>query len=237
MKPHPEAATVQPACERGTSTRLSLLCAMLLVGLGAGCERGLAPSEPDTRDASRAPPAAVPAPDAHDTSSRPPVPAPGDAPDAALPPAGSDVPSPTTGKSSSDATRTQDGSPILRAVRTGMHAGSDRLAFEFEGSGLPAWAVEYVDRPVHDCGSGEVVPVAGDAWLQIRFIGAQAHTEAGEPTSGPRRRAVNQPVMRELVRTCDFEGQVTWVLGVATPNAYTPRVLAAPSRLVIDIAH
>ena len=83
----------------------------------------------------------------------------------------------------------------------------------------------------------DVVPVAGDAWLQIRFIGAQAHTEAGEPTSGPRRRVVDQPVMRELVRTCDFEGQVTWVLGVASPNAYTPRVLAAPSRLVIDISH
>ncbi|MCA1715064.1 MAG: hypothetical protein LC715_08165, partial [Gammaproteobacteria bacterium] len=94
-----------------------------------------------------------------------------------------------------------------------------------------------VDRPVRDCGSGEPVPVAGDAWLQIRFSGANAHTEAGEGTSGPRRRAVNLLVLRELVRICDFEAEVAWVAGVGSPNRYTPRVLSDPSRLVIDIAH
>lgn len=62
------------------------------------------------------------------------------------------------------------------------------------------------------------------------LCGAQAHTDAGVPTSGPRRRTVNQPVMLELVRTCDFEGHVTWVVGVGSPNAYTPQVMAAPSR-------
>lgn len=237
MKRHPQATTVQRGGERRTSPSLSLLCALLLAGLGAGCERGVAPSETETRDPNRQPSAEVPASDAPAASPRPPAPAPSAAPDAALPPTGSDAPAPTIGKSSADATRTDAGTTILRAVRTGEHAGSERLAFEFDGAGLPAWQVEYVDRPLRDCGSGEPVPVAGDAWLQVQFVGAQAHTDAGEPTSGPRRRTVNQSVMRELVRTCDFEGHVTWVVGVASPNAYTPRVMAAPSRLVIDIAH
>jgi hypothetical protein len=119
----------------------------------------------------------------------------------------------------------------------GEHPGSDRLVFEFDSVGLPAWRVEYVDRPVRDCGTGDAVAVAGDAWLEIRFSGAQAHTQDGAATSGPRRRAVAQPILRELVRVCDFEGEVTWVAGVARANPYTPRGLAGPSRLVIDIAH
>ncbi len=237
MPRHPEANTVLRGCKRSTSPSLSLLCALLLAGLGAGCERGVAPSDTETTDARHEPSVGTPASDARSAPLQPPAPAPDKARDAAPPPTGFDMPTPTTGRSSADATRQQDGTPILRAVRTGEHSGLDRLAFEFDGAGLPAWRVEYVAQPEPDCGSGEPVPVAGVAWLQIRFIGAQAHTDAGEPTSGPRRRTLNQPVLRELVRSCDFEGQVTWVVGVASRNAYTPRVMAAPSRLVLDIAH
>lgn len=235
MTRHRDATTLQRRCERRTPPRLPLLCALLISGLGAGCERAAAPADTGNADASRATPGEAPVA-ARDASSQPDAPARGEVPDAAPPPAGSDAPSATIGKSSADATR-KDGTSILRDLRTGVHPGADRVAFEFEGAGLPAWEVEYVDRPVRDCGSGDAVPVAGDAWLEIRFIGAQAHTDAGVPTSGPRRRKVDQPVMLELVRTCDFEGHVTWVVGVGSPNAYTPQVLAAPSRLVIDIAH
>lgn len=143
----------------------------------------------------------------------------------------------TIGPSRGAATRRSKSMPILRAVRVGKQPGMDRLVFEFDTAGLPEWEVEYVDRPVRDCGSGDAVPVAGDAWLQVRFTGAQAHTEKGESTSGPRRRPLAQPIARELVRTCDFEGKVTWVVGVARPNPYTPRIMARPARLVIDIAH
>lgn len=143
----------------------------------------------------------------------------------------------TTGATRGPATAQRARSFVLRAVRTGTQPGADRIVFEFDGKGVPAWQVEYVDRPVHDCGSGDAVPVAGDAWLQVRFTGAQAHTDAGAATGGPRRRPLAQTIARELVRTCDFEGEVTWVIGVARPNAYTPRVFSAPSRLVIDIAH
>ena len=127
--------------------------------------------------------------------------------------------------------------PILRAVRVGLQPHAERVVFEFNDTKLPAWQVEYVDRPVRDCGSGDAVPVAGEAWLQVRFTGAQAHTEKGASSGGPRRRALAQPIARELVRTCDFEGEVTWVVGVSRPNGYTAKSMTAPYRLVIDIAH
>jgi hypothetical protein len=94
-----------------------------------------------------------------------------------------------------------------------------------------------VERPVLDCGSGEPVRVDGAAWLQVHFTGAQGRADRGKGGSAARRRKLTQAIARELVRTCDFEGEVTWVIGLARANPYTPRVMAEPSRLVIDVAH
>ena len=51
------------------------------------------------------------------------------------------------------------------------------------------------------------------------------------------RRTPALSSVREIVRTCDFEAEVTWVVGLADAQAYRPRVLEDPARLVIDIAH
>lgn len=126
---------------------------------------------------------------------------------------------------------------MLRAVRSGKQPAADRIVFEFDGTGLPAWQVEYLDGPARDCGSGDAVRSAGVAVLQVRFTGARAHTSQGKQAAGAQRRALALPVARELVRTCDFEGEVTWVLGVSRPALFTAKALSAPSRLVIDLAH
>lgn len=158
--------------------------------------------------------------------------------DDTLPPAmGQDLPTFTTATSNAEVTSTGPDAPILRAVRIAEHEGFDRIVFEFDSDGLPQWHVSYIDAPVIQCGSGHEMPVAGTAWLQVRFNGANAHTEAGEATSGPARRTVDLQSVREVVRTCDFEAEVTWVAGAAGEQAYRPRVLEAPARLVVDIAH
>ena len=183
---------------------------------------------------------AIEAPASTNVPVAPPAPAPASSPANEQPaPASAAAGSPaaTTGASKGNATSRSKQPPVLRAVRSARQPGFDRVVFEFDTAGLPAWNVEYVDKPVLECGSGEPVKVAGDAWLQIRFTGAQAHTEQGKSTSGPRRRPLAQAVAKELVRICDFEGEVTWVIGVSRPNPYTPRIMTAPSRLVIDIAH
>lgn len=158
--------------------------------------------------------------------------------DDTLPPAaGQDLPTFTTEASSADVASTGPDAPILRDVRIAAHDDFDRLVFEFDSDGLPQWHVDYIDAPVIQCGSGHEMPVAGSAWLQVRFNGANAHTQAGEGTSGPMRRPADLPSIREVVRTCDFEAEVTWVVGIAGQQPYRPRVLEAPARLVIDIAH
>lgn len=125
----------------------------------------------------------------------------------------------------------------LRAVRAAKHENFDRVVFEFAESGLPGYRIEYVDRPVRNCGAGEVVSVGGNGFLLIQILPANAHTQAGEVTISERERILNLPVMKELKLICDFEADVQWVLGVVSPNRYRVLELLNPSRLVVDIKH
>lgn len=127
--------------------------------------------------------------------------------------------------------------PVQRQVgiRTGRHQGYERVVFEFE-KGVPGYHLEYIDKPVRACGSGDVVELPGDGWLQVRLYPAQAHTDEGAPTIAERELSPKYDVMLELERTCDFEGVVTWVVGTASPNRYRAFELTDPPRLVLDIA-
>lgn len=129
------------------------------------------------------------------------------------------------------------GSALLRDVRSARHANYDRVVFEFERTELPNFKIEYIDKPVRACGSGDVVPFAGDAWLSVRFSGANAHTEAGEATIKDRARSPNLPIVKDLKLICDFEAEVEWVMGVSSPNKYRVLELRSPTRLVVDIRH
>jgi hypothetical protein len=126
----------------------------------------------------------------------------------------------------------------LRDVRTGLHAEFDRMVFEFAGPSLPGYRVDYVDRPIRECGTGNTVPIAGDGWLRVRFEPARAHEFVGESaraTVADRNRTVEMGVVRQLRLTCDFEGQVEWVIGVGSPNQYRVTEMWEPTRLVVDV--
>ena len=129
------------------------------------------------------------------------------------------------------------GAPLLTAVRTAKHENFDRLVFEFSGAELPGYHIEYIDKPVRQCGSGNVVPLSGDAWLEVRFSPANAHTDEGEPTITRREMAPGHKIVKELISTCDFEAEVEWVAGVASPNRYRVLELRNPTRLVVDIKY
>lgn len=130
-----------------------------------------------------------------------------------------------------------DGRPAtLVAVQSSTHDGFDRVVFEFDER-VPGYHVEFIDRPVRECGSGNVREMAGDGWLEVRMSLARAHTPEGQPTISERKRMPNLTVLSQLDLTCDFEGVVTWVLGVESPNRYRVQELSSPPRLRIDVQH
>lgn len=151
-------------------------------------------------------------------------------------PAGAAEPSPHPWVAGQSSGGTQGrGAAMLLAVRTARQDGFDRIVFEFD-SHVPQWRTDYVDSPQHECGSGEEVRLEGDGWLQVNFESTNAHTDEGRPTNAPRH--VADPAganLRELRRTCDFEAQVQYVIGVGSPNRYRAFQLSGPARLVIDV--
>lgn len=136
-----------------------------------------------------------------------------------------------------DKKRPYAGVAILRDVRSAPQPGFDRVVFEFSGDSLPGYHLEYIDRPVRQCASGDVVPLKGDAWLQVSIQPAQAHDDMGRATVTERAQALAYPNLKVLKLTCDFEAEVAWVLGVATPAPYRVLELREPLRLVVDVRH
>jgi hypothetical protein len=120
-------------------------------------------------------------------------------------------------------------------VRTASHDEFERIVFTFDSGGIAGYHIEYVDRPVRQCGSGDVVELPGDAWLKIKLEPSQAHTEEGKPTIADRTRDLNYANIKRLKLICDFEGQVEWIVAVASPNRYRTLELGGPPRLVVDV--
>lgn len=158
------------------------------------------------------------------------------APDAAGAPRGADhPPAGTLGPTIRRATITGVGTQT--AIRVGRQEGFDRVVFEFGSGGLPGYTIEYVDRPIRQCGSGNAVSVAGAAWLRVAMTPARAHDDAGNVTVAERTLSPALPAVRQIRLTCDFEAHLEWVVGVSGRKQYRILELRNPDRLVVDIIH
>lgn len=129
------------------------------------------------------------------------------------------------------------GVATLAEIRTARHDGFDRIVYVFRGDEIPSYRIEYVDRPVRDCGSGDPIPIAGDGWLSMHFTPARSHDDEGRATVTERNRRPALPNLLQLRATCDFEAHLEWVAGVGSPNRYRVLELREPARVVVDIRH
>jgi hypothetical protein len=124
----------------------------------------------------------------------------------------------------------------LVAVRTGRHAGFDRVVFELSGT-LPGYRIQYVPKVVQD-GSGFPVALAGKAFIQVVLTPTNAHLDSGAPSwPGPKRFNTGFSAVRQVASAGDFEGYVTFALGIAQRSGFRVTELRNPSRIVVDVAH
>ncbi len=128
---------------------------------------------------------------------------------------------------------------VVKAIgaETGCCKSFDRVVFDFEGSQLPPYTVQYVTGPTIACRTNEAVPIEGAAKLKITFDEAQAHTPAQQPLFANPNRKLNCPNLKHLAVVCDFEGLVEVVLGLDAKKPYRVVELPNDSKLVIDIQH
>ena len=88
-----------------------------------------------------------------------------------------------------------------------------RMSFYFIER-IPNYQVRYIEEPTF-CGSGGRVAMDGDSFLQVTFTPARAHDDAGVQSHAlSASDADAMPAVADIVQTCDFEGQLTFVFGL-----------------------
>ncbi|WP_377272221.1 hypothetical protein [Peterkaempfera sp. SMS 1(5)a] len=121
-------------------------------------------------------------------------------------------------------------------ARLAGHPSYDRIVIDVNGK-LPDATVKQVTRLLYD-GSGEHVPLAGKAFLQIALTPAVAHNTAGDPVyKGPRLVRLHLTRVKGFAKIGDFEGYVTFGVALDKKSTWTVQRLSSPSRLVVDIRH
>jgi hypothetical protein len=129
---------------------------------------------------------------------------------------------------------------LLTRVDVGAHAGYERVVFAFQKD-LTGYDVRYVEPPIYEDGSGALVKIAGNAVLLVRLEPASGFDFSGEGHQvykGPRRIEggdVGTSLVREVVRSGDFEGVTTWAIGLDHRVPFLVRTLDDPTRLVVDL--
>jgi hypothetical protein len=135
----------------------------------------------------------------------------------------------------------------LSQVRAGRHACYDRVVFDVEGADPVGFFASYVPVVRAD-GSGEEVPVAGTAALEVvvraAYLGSDDPTTWQEmPRTGDDLMATSElaqwNALRGVAFAGSFEGQTTFAVGVQGKRAFRVWTLASANgqRVILDIAH
>jgi hypothetical protein len=144
-----------------------------------------------------------------------------------------DLPPPT---GTGTVTGTGTGYGQLVNVRTGRHDTYDRVVFDFTG-GTPGYRVAY--EPLVGQGTGNPIPLAGNASLVVTFNPAAAHDlTTYQPTYDITQTLnPNLPTLKQIKFGGDFEGYVSAGLGLSAQVGFRVFQLHYPDRVVIDVAH
>jgi hypothetical protein len=133
---------------------------------------------------------------------------------------------------------------LLTDVRVGAHGCYERVTFEFkpqkgEADGPVAWHAAYEAAPITEDGSGKTVAVKGTAFLVVRFsaAGVDLSQEAAPATyTGPASlEAADTTRIRQVRRIGDFEGVLTWVIGLDKERPFHVTTQDGPARVVVDV--
>ena len=130
------------------------------------------------------------------------------------------------------------GGPLtVTAVRVARQDGFDRVVFELAGTaaGQAGWRVEYVDEPRAQ-GSGDVVPVDGDAALSVLITGTGYPMDTGqEEVADDPALPGDLEVVEDVVLGAVFEGQYEAFIGTAGEQPFRVFRLGDPERVVVDV--
>jgi hypothetical protein len=129
--------------------------------------------------------------------------------------------------------------PDFVSVDLKSEGGVDRVSFRFrqtdpEATDPPLYFVRYVDQLKTD-GEGAPVEVEGKAFVSVSFMAVGFDLSGETPIAvytGPNEFTPEFPTVRQLKKTGDFEGVVSWGIGLARKACVV--VQATDSELVLE---
>jgi hypothetical protein len=114
------------------------------------------------------------------------------------------------------------------------HSTFDRFVIRAR-SATPGYDVRYVNRVFED-GSGDPVSLLGRKRLRVLVRDARGHTQGGTDLL-PSVMAPRCPNLLQVKNAGDFEGLVTFGIGLRRKTGFRVFRLTSPTRIVIDVAH
>jgi hypothetical protein len=129
--------------------------------------------------------------------------------------------------------------PDFVGVEVDSSAGADRITFRFKPKpeapdAPPSYFVYFTEELVTE-GEGRPVDVEGQAFVIVAFQAIGTDLSGETPVAvymGKERFRPGFPTLREAVMLGDFEGQVSWGLGLSEKACY--RVDAAADHLTVE---
>jgi hypothetical protein len=126
------------------------------------------------------------------------------------------------------------GQAELFGVASACHPTFDRFVVRAR-SARPGYDVRYVQQVLGE-GSGDPIPLLGTKRIRVLLRPARGHTSGGANLVA----SVLTPLCSNLrqVRTAgDFEGVVSFGLGIRRRTGFRVFRLTDPARIVVDVAH
>ena len=126
------------------------------------------------------------------------------------------------------------GQAELFGAATGCHATFDRFVVRGRLA-TPGYDVRYVSKIVAD-GSGNTITLLGTKRIRVVIRPARGHTSGGTNLL-PSTLTPKCSNLRQVKKAGDFEGVVSYGLGLRRRTGFRVFRLTAPTRVVIDVAH
>ena len=124
----------------------------------------------------------------------------------------------------------------LAAVRAAAHPGYDRVVFQFEGTRVPGYRIEYVGEITLGESDDEFLTLQGGALVQATFEGTASDDHRPGTQTVPDRFSPGLAQVKQIGLAEDWEGLVRLGVGLDHRAGFRVLELRDPVRVVVDVA-
>jgi hypothetical protein len=124
----------------------------------------------------------------------------------------------------------------LTAVRAAAHPGYDRVVFQFEGTRVPGYRIEYVGEITLGESDDEFLTLQGGALVQATFQGSASDDHRPGTQTVPDRFTPGLAQVKQIGLAEDWEGLVRLGIGLDHRAGFRVLELRDPVRVVVDVA-